>query len=87
MLAGELHLAELVADHQLLDGRQRHGIDDRFDVEAIPGIGGHAARRRCAGASVAGRLELGQDVAHGRAGHAEAIALNERLADRPAWRS
>ena len=28
----------------------------------------------------AGRLELGEDVADGRAGHAEAVALDERLA-------
>ena len=33
VLAGELDLAELVADHQLLDGRQRDGVDDRFDVK------------------------------------------------------
>ena len=79
VLAGELHLAELVPDHQLLDGRQRHGIDDRFDVEAVPGIGRHASGRGVRVGQQTGRLELGEDAADGRTGHAEAVALHERL--------
>ena len=81
VLAGELDLAELVADHQLLDGRQRAGIDDRLDIEAI-------ARRRsasrpalvCGCVSSPARLQLGEDVADSGARHAEAVALDERLA-------
>ena len=80
MLAGELDLAELVADHQLLDGRQRDGLDDRLDVEAIAGVGRDAAGGRVRVGQQAVRLELGEDAADGRAGHAEAIALDERLA-------
>ncbi len=79
MLAGEFHLAELVPDHQLLDGRERDGIDDRFDVEAVPGVGGHAAGRGVRVGQQAGCLEVGEDAADGRAGHAEAVALDERL--------
>ena len=80
VLAGELDLPELVADHQLLDGRQRDGIDDRFDVEAVAGVGRHATGARVRVGQQAGHLELGEDVADGRAGHAEAVALDERLA-------
>ena len=80
VLAGELDLAELVADHQLLDRRQRHGLDDRLDVEAVAGVGRHAAGAGVRMGQQAGHLELGEDVADGRAGHAEAVALDERLA-------
>ena len=80
MLARELDLAELVADHQLLDGWERHGVDDRFDVEAVAGIRRHAPGARVRVGQETGGLELGEDVADGRAGHAEAIALDERLA-------
>src|SRR6476646_3895601 len=80
VLAGELDLAELVADHELLDGRQRDGLHDRFDVEAIAGVGGDATGGGVRVRQKAVRLELGQDAAHRRAGHAEAIALDERLA-------
>ena len=80
VLAGELDLAELVADHQLLDGGQRHGFDDRLDVEAVALIGRDAAGRRVRVGQQAVRLELGEDAAHGRAGHAEAVAVDERLA-------
>ena len=51
VLAGELDLAELVADHQLLDRRERHRVDDRLDVEAVAGVRRHRGRRSCAGAS------------------------------------
>ena len=80
VLAGELDLAELVADHQLLDRRQRNGLDDRLDVEAIAGVGRDAAGGGVRVGQQAVRLELGEDAADGRAGHAEAIALDERLA-------
>ena len=80
MLAGELDLAELVADHQLLDGGQRDGLDDRLDVEAVARVGRDAAGRGVRVGQQAVRLELGEDVADGRAGHAEAVALDERLA-------
>ena len=80
MLAGELHLAELVADHQLLDRRQRHGVDDRLDVEAVAGVRRHATGAGVRMGQQPGTLELGEDAAHGRAGHAEAVALDERLA-------
>ena len=80
MLAGELDLAELVADHQLLDRRQRDGLDDRFDVKAVAGVGRDAAGGRVRVGQQAVRLEFGEDAAHGRAGHAEAVALDERLA-------
>ena len=80
VLARELDLAELVADHQLLDRRQRHRVDDRFDVEAVAGVGRHAARARVRVGQEAGGLELGEDAAHGRAGHAQAVALDQGLA-------
>ena len=80
VLAGELDLAELVADHQLLDGRQRNGLDDRLDVEAVAGVGRDAAGGGVRVGQQAVRLELGEDAADGRAGHAEAVALDERLA-------
>ena len=79
VLACELHLPELVADHQLLDGRERHGIDDRLDVEAVAGVGRHATRRGMRVGQEAGALELGQDASDGRARHAEAVALDQRL--------
>ena len=80
VLAGELHLAELVADHQLLDRRQRDGLDDRLDVEAVAGVGRDPAGGGVRVGQQAVRLELGEDAADGRAGHAEAVALDERLA-------
>ena len=80
MLAGELDLAELVADHQLLDrraaARRRRSTRRRSGSRRRSGCG----RRRCAGGSAGRRLELGEDAADGRAGHAEAVALDERLA-------
>ena len=83
VLAGEFDLSELVADHELLDRRQRHGLDDRFDVEAVAGIGRDATRRGIRVGQQPVELELGQDAAHGRTGHAEPVALDERLtADR-----
>ena len=80
MLAGELDLAELVADHQLLDRRERDGLDDRLDVEAIAVVGRDAPGRRVRVGQQAVGLELGEDAADRRAGHAEAVALDERLA-------
>ena len=80
MLAGELDLAELVADHQLLDGRQRDRIRDRFHVEAVALVGRDAAGGRVRMGQQAGRFELREDVADRGAGHAEAVALDERLA-------
>ena len=43
LLAGELDLAELVADHQLLDRCEADVRRDRLDVQAVAGVGGHAA--------------------------------------------
>ena len=80
VLARELDLAELVADHQLLDRRQRHGVDDRFDVEAVAGVRGHAPGTGVRVGQQPGRFELREDASNGRAGHAEAVALDERLA-------
>jgi hypothetical protein len=80
VLAGELDLAELVADHQLLDGGQGNRLDDRFDVEAVASVGRDAAGGGVRMCQEPVRLELGEDAAHGRAGHAEAVALHERLA-------
>ena len=51
VLAGELDLAELVADHQLLDGRQRHVSAMRLDVEAVARVGRDAPGATCAGGS------------------------------------
>ena len=80
VLAGELDLAELVADHQLLDGRQRHRVDDRFDVEPVASIGRHAPGARVRMSQQAGGLELGEDAPDGRARHAKAVALDKGLA-------
>ena len=80
MLAGELHLPELVADHQLLDLGQRRGVDDRLDVPAVAGVGRDAAGGGVRVVEEAGELELGEDVADRRAGHAEPIPIDERLA-------
>src|SRR4029079_569690 len=71
---------ELVSDHQLLDRGQRDGLDDRFDVEAIARVGRDASGGGGGVGEPVVRLELGEDAADGRAGHAEAIALHERLA-------
>ena len=80
MLARVLDLPELVADHQLLDGRQRRALDDRLHVVAVALLRGNAPGARVRMRQQAGRLELREHGAHGRAGHAEPIALHERLA-------
>src|SRR3954447_5951180 len=80
VLAGELDLAELVADHQLLDGGQRDGLGDRFDVEPIALVRGDATGGCVRVGQETVRLELGEDAANRRAGHAEAVAVDERLA-------
>ena len=80
VLARKLDLAELVADHQLLDLGQRRRLDDRLDEPAIAGVGGDAAGGGVRVAEQARQLQLGEDVADGRAGHAEAIPVDERLA-------
>ena len=80
MLAGELDLPELVADHQLLDRGERDGLGDRLDVEAIAGVGGDPAGRGVRVGQQAVRLELGEDAPDRRAGHAKAVAVDERLA-------
>ena len=61
-------------------GGQRHRVDDRLDVEAIAGVRRHAAGARVRVGQQAGRLELGEDAPDRRAGHAKAVALDERLA-------
>ena len=80
VLAGVLHLAELVPDHELLDGRQRNGLGDRLHVEAIAGVGRDAPGRGVRVGQQAVGLELGQDAPHGRAGDGEAVAFDERVA-------
>ena len=68
-------------------GGQRDRVDDRLDVEAVAGVGRDATGARVRVGQQPGRLELGEDVADGRAGHAEAVALDERLAADRLWRS
>ena len=80
LLARELDLAELVADHQLLDRRQRDGVRDRLHVQAVAAVGGHAAGAGMRMRRAAGRLQLGHDVAHGGRADAEAVLLDQRLA-------
>ena len=80
MLARELHLPELVPDHELLDLRQRGGVDDRLDVPAIAGVGWDPPGRGVGMVEEAGQLELGEDVADRCAGHAELVPVDERLA-------
>ena len=79
MLAGELDLAELVADHQLLDGRQRDGVRDGLDVEPVALVRGDAAGRRVGVRQETARLELREDAAHGRARDAQAVAIHQGL--------
>ena len=79
LLAGVLDLAELVADHQLLDRRQLARVRDRLDEVAVAGVGRDRGRRDVWGwVSRPADLELGEDVPDGRARHAEAVALDER---------
>jgi hypothetical protein len=80
VLARELDLPELVSDHQLLDSRQRDGIGDRLDEEPIAGIRRDATGARVGMRQQAGCLELREDVPHGRARHAKAVSVDERLA-------
>ena len=80
VLAGELDLPELVADHQLLDRGQRDRVGDGLHVEAVALVGGDPAGGRVRVGQQAGRFELREDAAHRGAGHAEAIAVDERLA-------
>ena len=79
MLAGELDLPELVADHQLLDGRQRHGIHDGFDVVAVALVGGDATRGGMRMRQQSGGFKLGQDAADRGARDTQAVSLDERL--------
>ena len=78
LLARVLDLAELVPDHQLLDRRQDRVVGDRLDEVAVAGVRRDAAGRRVGVRQEAGRLEVGEDVADGRARHAKAVALDER---------
>ena len=50
-----------------------------LDVEAVAGIGRHAPGGRVRVPEEALRLQLGQDVAHGRRADAQGVALDERL--------
>ena len=86
VLAGELDLAELVADHQLLDGGQGTRLGDGLDVVAIAGVRRDAPGRRVRVGQQAVGLELGEDAANRGAGHAEAIASTSACC-RPASRS
>src|SRR5207249_4763788 len=80
VLAGELHLPKLVADHQLLDLGEGRSVDDRLDEPAIAGVCRDASGRRMRVVEEARQLELGEDVANRGAGHTEVVALDERLA-------
>jgi hypothetical protein len=80
LLARELHLAELVADHQPIDWRQAEARRQRLDVQPVAGIGRDATGAGMRVGQIAGVLELGQNVAHGRRRHAEAIAVDQGLA-------
>ena len=58
-------------------------IDDRLDEEAVAGVGRDPAGGGVRVGQQPGRLEVGEDVPDGRARHAEAVALDERVgADR-----
>ena len=85
LVGGELDLPELVADHQLLHGRERPLGDERLDVEAVARIRGDAPRRRVGVPEEAGHLELGEDVADRRRADAQRVPLHERV--RPDRRS
>ena len=74
-----LHLSELVADHELLDGRERDVAGEALDVEAIAGVGRHAARRRVRVHEEALGLELGEDRPDRGGADPQAMALHERL--------
>jgi len=80
VLARQLDLAELVPDHQLLDGGQRDGLGDRFHVEAVARIGRDATGGGVRVRQEAVGLELGEDAPDGGARDAQAIALDECLA-------
>jgi hypothetical protein len=79
VLTRELHLAELVTDHQLLDLWQGRRIDDRLDVVAITFVGRDAARARVRMHEQARALQLGEHVAHGGARHAEPVTVDQCL--------
>ena len=86
VLAGELHLAELVADHQLLDGRQagppRRSTRRRSDSRSRSGSG----PRRCAGGS-AGRSPRARRGCCGRSRWTRRGGSARRAPGcRPAWR-
>ena len=77
-LAGELDLAELMADHALLDLRKRPLVRQHLDVVAVARIGGHASGRSVGMRKQPQRFQVGQDVPHCGAAHAEAVVLHQR---------
>ena len=79
LVRGELHLPELVADHELLDGRERDIARQALDVEAVAGIRRNAARRRVRVGQEALRLQLREDGPYRGGADLELIALHERL--------
>ena len=80
LLARELDLAELVADHQPLDRREADLRRDRLDVQAVAGVGRHAAGAGVRVGQVAGSLEIGHDVADRGRADAQPEAVDQRLA-------
>ena len=80
VFARELHLPELVADHQLLDRGERDRVRDGLHVEAVALVGRDPARGGVRMGQETGGFELGEDAPDGRAGHTEVIALDERQA-------
>ena len=79
MLVRELDLAELVADHQLFDGRERRSLDDRLDVVAVAVIGRNATGRGVRVGQQAFVLELGQHMSHRGAADAKAVPRDQCL--------
>ena len=87
LVAGQLHLAELVADHELVGAVEGRLAHQRLDVDPIAQV-----RRDASGAGVrvaqqAQRLELGHGAAHGRRADAAGRSGRRAPASRPGRRS
>ena len=83
VFAGELDLAELMADHPLFNRRQRPLVSQNLDVVAIPGIRGDSTGRGVGMHEKTHGLEVRQDVPNGGAADAKGEVRDERTrADR-----
>ena len=79
VVAGQLHLAELVTDHEPV-GRVELGLaHEGLDVQPIPEVRGDAPGAGVRVAEQAQRLELRHGAADGGRRDAEAVAGDERL--------